>query len=198
MSHYFTDNRNLKQNRREISFRFLGVCYSFITDNGVFSKDEVDLGSIVLLDSVCKLPIGSRVLDLGCGYGVIGIVLKSLFGSSNIIGVDTNSRCIDLSKINADKNNVNIEYILSSGFSNIDGTFSSIICNPPIRAGKAVIYQLFEDSYKYLETGGYLWIVIRKSHGAQSAKNKLIEIFSNCELINRDKGFWVLRSKKIG
>ncbi len=196
MSHYFTDNRNLEENRKEIPFRFLGVYYTFITDNGVFSKSEVDFGTWVLLKTICKENLGTRMLDLGCGYGVVGVVCKKQFPELDILSVDVNPRAVELAKLNAEKNQVEINVDESDCYSNVTGTFTSIVTNPPIRAGKQVIYKMFEEAYDFLDGNGVLWIVIRKQQGAPSAKKKIEEVFGNCEIVEKEKGYYILKAIK--
>lgn len=198
MNHYFDDNRHLKSNRKEISFRFWCFNYSFILDNGVFSKDGIDMGSRVLLECVAEQTLGNKILDLGCGYGTIGIILKKIFTESEIQMVDVNPRALQLAKENAKKNNVEVEIYESNIYENVkDRDFTSIITNPPIRAGKSVIYKMFEEAYEHLQEDGDLWVVIRKSHGAKSAQNKIKEVFGNCEIVNKDKGYYILNAKKV-
>lgn len=198
MNHYFDDNRHLKSNRKEISFRFWCFNYSFILDNGVFSKDGIDTGSKILLEWVSKQTLGDRILDLGCGYGTIGIILKKIFTDSEIHMVDVNLRALELAKENAKRNDVNVSIYESNIYDQVSvNDFSDIITNPPIRAGKNVIYQMFEEAYEHLREGGRLWIVIRKSHGALSAQKKIMSVFGNCEIVKKDKGFYVLMAEKI-
>ena len=177
MSHYFTDNRQLPQNRKEISFRFSGFMLKFVTDNGVFSKNRVDLGTEVFLKTLSTQMLGDRVLDLGCGYGVSGIT-------------------VELAVLNAQKNGVEAEARVSDCFANIAETLSDILINPPIRAGKQVIFAMFEQALAHLEQGGHLMIVIRKQQGAESAWRKLRELFGNCEILEKEKGYWILKSTK--
>ncbi len=197
MNHYFDDNRHLKSNRKEISFRFWCFNYSFVLDNGVFSKDGIDTGSRILLEWVSKQTLGNRILDLGCGYGTIGIILKKIFPESEFHMVDVNPRALELAKENAKLNDVDVNIYESNIYDQITtDDFSDIITNPPIRAGKAVIYQMFEEAYDHLCEGGRLWVVIRKSHGALSAQKKIAPVFGNCEVVKKDKGFYVLMAKK--
>lgn len=198
MTHYFTDNTNLAQNRKEISFRFSGVNFRFITDNGVFSKSEVDFGTWVLLKTITPLITDGRVLDLGCGYGVVGIVVKTLCPNTQCLSVDVNGRAVELAKLNYRTNKVSGECLVSDRFRNVDPSlrFKHIITNPPIRAGKEVIYEMFEKAYDYLETNGVLWVVIRKQQGAPSAIKKITEVFNNCEVIAKEKGYFVLKALK--
>ncbi len=198
MDHYFTDNRHLAENRKEISFRFWCFTYTFITDNGVFSKDSVDFGTRVLLDTLCKKgELGEHILDVGCGYGVIGITLKKIYPKAQMEMVDVNPRAVLLAKENADKNNIEANIHESDVYESVEGnTFTDIITNPPIRAGKKVIYKIFEEAYDHLATNGNLWVVIRKQQGAASAVTKIKEIFGNCEIFNKEKGYFILNAKK--
>lgn len=193
MKHYFSDNTDLKHEYKEINYEFNDSSFKFLSDSGVFSRDKIDFGSELLLKSLKD--IKGDFLDLGCGYGVISIVSKKLF-DINAYGVDVNPRAVLLSKNNAKLNNVEVEYFVSNGFSNINKSFDNILVNPPIRAGKEVIYKMFVDAYSHLKENGELWVVIRKQQGANSALNKLNEIFDNCKIINKDKGYWILKSKK--
>lgn len=195
--HYFTDNCNLSSNRIEHAFVFMGNSYRFVTDRGVFSKDGVDYGTAVLLRLVAQEKLEGPVLDLGCGYGVVGIVVKTLFPQCVVTSSDVNSRAIDLTQCNAERNHVQITTILSNGFSSIPQQFQCVLTNPPIRAGKQIIYQMFDDAYAHLEKNGLLLVVIRKKQGAESAVRKLEAIFGNCEVVERDKGFWILRCVKL-
>ncbi len=197
MNHYFTDNRQLPQNRKEITFRFSCFKFSFISDNGVFSKDSVDMGSIVFLNALAKEALGEKLLDVGCGYGTIGITLKKLFPASTVTMVDVNPRALELAEINVKRNEVDAEVRLSDIYEQVaEHDFTDIITNPPIRAGKAVIYKIFEEAHAHLRTGGHLYVVIRKQHGAPSAQKKIASVFGNCEVIYKEKGYFVLKSTK--
>lgn len=198
MDHYFTDNRHLAENRKEISFRFWCFNYSFITDNGVFSKGGVDFGTNVLLDTIYKHnKLGDAVLDVGCGYGVIGITLKKIYKDKHFEMVDVNPRAVQLAIDNAKKNDVVVDIHESNVYDQVNGnTFTDIITNPPIRAGKKIIYQIFEEAYPHLADNGSLWVVIRKQQGALSAVKKIKEIFNNCDILTKEKGFYILRAKK--
>lgn len=134
---------------------------------------------------------------MGCGYGTIGIVLQKLYPSCSVVSVDVNPRAVELTQINSQQNSTTLTAFVSDGFEKIEDKFDYIVTNPPIRAGKAVIYKMFEDAYEHLHVGGSLIAVIRKQQGAQSAVKKFEEIFSNCEVVMRDKGYWILVSKKL-
>lgn len=194
--HYFTDNRNLASNRKEFSFRFLGNLYNFISDDGVFSKKNVDYGTLVLLEAAVKEEIQGKVLDFGCGYGVIGIVLQNKFSTSYIISSDINPRAVELANLNYQKNGLENKAIVSNGFENINDTFDWIFLNPPIRTGKANIYHLFDEAYNHLDENGKFMIVIQKKQGAESAIKKLETLFSTVKIVEKDRGYWVIQSVK--
>ena len=196
MAHYFTDNRNLEENRKEHSFRFSGHYYTFVTDNGVFAKTGVDLGTEILLKACADQILPGRTLDLGCGYGVVSVVLGSLVPRVKMVAVDINPRAVELCELNCAQNQVTCKAYVSDGFAEVNGLFRQIITNPPIRAGKKVIYPMFEDAFAHLSAGGIFLAVIRRAQGAESAQKKLLSVFGNCEIISRDRGYWVLKCVK--
>lgn len=196
MSHYFTDNKNMPHNRKDYSFRFLSYNFSVVSDDGVFSKTSLDEGTEVLLKEAVKQPITGRVLDLGCGLGIVTMVLKKQFPIIEVTGVDVNSRAIELSILNLKKNQIEGRILLSDGFEEVDESFDWVVSNPPVRVGKEKLYQLFEGVHAHLASHGKFIFVMRKSHGAQSAKKKCEALFGNCEILERSKGYYVLISVK--
>ena len=198
MNHYFTDNRHLAENRKELSFRFWCFNYTFTTDNGVFSKGSIDFGTQVFLNTILKTnELNNNILDVGCGYGPIGIIIKKHYPDATVEMVDVNPRAIELAKINAKANHVDVNIHESDVYAQVTGnSYTDILTNPPIRAGKKVIYEIFEKAYDHLADGGCLWIVIRKQQGANSAVTKIKEIFGNCSIINKEKGYFILKAKK--
>lgn len=194
---YFDNNENLISKKREISVLLNDTKYTFISDNGVFSKGEVDYGSIALLKILLKQNFTGNILDIGCGYGTIGLILAKNFPECNFLLSDVNIRACTLARENKKTFGVkNVEIIESDIFQNIDKNFDYIVTNPPIRAGKKVIYSIFEQSYHHLNQNGSLFIVIRRSHGAESAQKFIHSVFGNCELLKKDKGFYVYCATK--
>lgn len=192
---YYEDNRDLAHDVHELSVELLGLSLHFLTDAGVFSKNAIDYGSRVLLDNF--QPEGAKtLLDVGCGYGTLALTLAKKYGLKATL-VDVNSRALDLAKKNADKNNIEVNDIfLSNIYDNVEGNFDAIISNPPIRAGKEVVHTILSDAYEHLNDDGHLTIVIQKKQGAPSAQKKMKDVFGNCEIVAKDKGYYILRSYK--
>lgn len=196
MTHYYTDNALLKSEPKEIEFKFDNEEFVFTTDNGVFSKDEVDYGSYLLLKCVNQRPLGTEILDLGCGYGPIGIILARFHPSARIDLVDVNSRATELARKNGLKNKVNINVYQTDDICTLNKQFDTVILNPPIRAGKQVIFSLYEKANTVLKTGGSLYIVIQKKHGAKSSFDKLQKLFTEVNMLDRVNGHWLIKAIK--
>lgn len=191
---YYAENPDSAHDIHELKVILLGQSFTFLTDSGVFSKKMVDYGSQVLLNTL-DFEKGKTLLDLGCGYGPLGISLAKVQGVKPTM-VDINNRAIDLAKQNAQKNGVEADIFQSNIYEKVNETFDYIISNPPIRAGKQVVHTIISESINYLKVGGNLTIVIQKKQGAPSAKAKMEEVFGNVEILKRDKGYYILRSEK--
>ncbi len=193
--HYFSNNPTSAHHERQIETTLRGKAMRFYTDAGVFSKDEVDPGSRLLIETAAAL--SGRVLDMGCGWGPVGLSLALANPDAQIVMADINERAAELSERNRRLNGVlNAQIIISNGFEEVDGEFDHVFTNPPIRAGKQTIYAMFDESYRRLHTGGTLNIVIRKQQGAPSAKKHLEEVFGNAEVIDKSGGYWIIRCTK--
>jgi len=193
MAQYF-DNVNLPSEITEFNTFFLGTEFKFKTDNGVFSKEKLDFGTRLLLENLPIKEMSGDILDLGCGYGVVSIIL-SKFINASFDAVDVNKRALHLMEMNVKDNDVNnINIFESDCYSNIDKNkkYDYIITNPPIRAGKVVVYKMLKDARHYLKSNGYLYFVMRKDHGAKTAIKDVEDIY-NCEIIEKEKGFFIIR-----
>jgi len=191
---YFAENPDAKHDIHELNVELLGQRLTFLTDAGVFSKKMIDYGSRVLL-SVLDFEAGERVLDVGCGYGPLGLSLVKAYGVTATM-VDINQRALDLAQKNAERNQISADIFQSNVYEKVSGIFDHIISNPPIRAGKQVVHEVISGSYEHLTEGGDLTLVIQKKQGAPSAKSKMEAVFSNCEIVKKDKGYYILRSEK--
>lgn len=191
MSYYFTNDAGKKPNRKNISFRFLGTEETFVSDDGVFSKDTLDFGSRVLLETIIGLPLKGKVLDLGCGLGYIGILLKKYQPHLEVTMADINERAVELARINSEHYHQENCVLVSDGFAAIEGSFDCIVCNPPIRTGKKNVYRMLEDSLAHLNEDGAMYIVIRKQQGAASALS-FLDTIGQATVINRKNGYWII------
>ena len=192
MTHYYTDNSNLASNKREFDYYFDNEVFRFTTDNGVFSKGNVDYGSYILIKTIYKRNLGKSFLDLGSGYGPIGIIIKHFNPDVDVEMVDVNSRATELAVLNCKNNKTDIKVHLCENILELDHNFDTISLNPPIRAGKKVIYDLYDKSKEKLTDNGHLYIVIRKAQGAGSSISKLETLFNNVVVINKDGGYYVI------
>ncbi|MGN1400594.1 MAG: class I SAM-dependent methyltransferase [Bacillus sp. (in: firmicutes)] len=196
-SHYYSKNPDAESSPKYWEFVLRGRTFRFKTDNGVFSKKEVDFGSRLLIDSFSPSETGD-ILDVGCGYGPIGLSLAYAYPDVVVEMVDVNSRAIELSRENAEANGIsNVKVYESNVLEEVaNKTFAAVVTNPPIRAGKQIVHQIFESAYDHLKPGGELWVVIQKKQGAPSAAQKMEELFGNVETVNKKKGYSILVSKK--
>ena len=190
--HYYTENPNSAHDERRITLTALGNALTFTTDAGVFSRDGLDRGTEVLLEALP--PLSGRVLDLGCGWGAVGVALGKRWPGLEIVMTDINSRAVELARRNLAETGVTATVLQGDGFAAVSGSFDAIVTNPPIRAGKAVVYGLFDQAREYLKPGGALYVVIRKQQGAPSALKYLKERYGEAVTIDRGSGFHVLRA----
>lgn len=192
---YYEDNQDLSHDFQTLTVELLGQSMRFKTDRGVFSKNGIDYGSRVLLENY-QPESAKSLLDVGCGYGTLGLTLAKKF-DLDVTMVDVNSRALDLCRQNAIDNAVsNSKIELSNIYESVSEKYDAIISNPPIRAGKEVVHEILAGAFGHLKDGGHLTIVIQKKQGAPSAQKKMEEVFGNCQLVARDKGYFILRSYK--
>jgi len=190
--HYYTENPNSAHDERQVTLTALGNALTFTTDAGVFSRDGLDRGTELLLEALP--PLSGRVLDLGCGWGAVGVALGRKYPGLEIVMTDINRRAVELARRNLAANGVRAEVLQGDGFQAVTGAFDAIVTNPPIRAGKAVIYGLFRQAMDFLKPDGALYIVIRKQQGAPSALKYLKELYDRAGIIDRGSGFHVIRA----
>lgn len=196
MSHYYTTDRTLEHSYQTVTLKVRGIMLSLVTDRGVFSRNNIDFGSRVLLDHL-TLDHVHKALDVGCGYGPIGLFMARYNEDAHITMIDVNERAIELVQKNIDKNKIkNANVCKSDLFEQITETFDLIVTNPPIRAGKDTVFNIYEGAYDHLVEGGSLQVVIQKKQGAPSSVKKLEALFGNCEIVTKNKGYWVLLAKK--
>lgn len=195
--HYYSPKPGAAHQEQTIRVELRGRSYAFVTDAGVFSKKGVDYGSKLLIETMI-LPDRARVLDVGCGYGPIGLAAAALVPEGRVTMLDINERAVSLARRNAEQNNLrNVEIVQSDLLEAVQGrAFEVVLTNPPIRAGKEIVHRIFEQAAEALTEGGALWVVIQKKQGAPSARAKLESLFRQVEEVERDKGYWILRAIK--
>jgi len=198
MSHYFVNDDNVASKPRKVVYSINGVDFSFESDNGVFSKNELDKGSELLIETLLPIDLGKSLLDLGCGIGVIGLTLAYFHPGLNVCLSDVNTRALSLCDANAKTLRLSqkVTVLQSDVYTKVEGKFDSIVSNPPIRAGKKVTYEIYKGALEHLNDNGSLYIVIRKQQGALSVKSYLEELYGNVTVLAREKGYYILKSTK--
>lgn len=193
MSHYFT-NDNVKSEEHTINVIIKNIKLSFIVDNGIFSKKGLDFGTRTLLENIDIDKIKGDVLDFGCGYGPIGIYLKTI-SNANIDMIDINKRALNLAQRNAQLNKVDVNVFESNIYENIHKKYDAIVTNPPIRVGKKILYDILFQAKEHLKENGTLWLVVNKNQGAKSLAKDLEKEYE-VTIVTKNKGFYILCTKK--
>lgn len=199
MSHYFEDIKREEKDYFFIEGYINNKKYKFKSCNNVFSKKEVDYGSNLLIKTIINNynDLGTKVLDMGCGYGAIGISLADQYKNTHFVLTDITKTATRLAKDNLHHNNItNAEVINGNLYENVSGSFDFIITNPPISAGKKVLFEIVDKAYEHLEKEGQLILVVKKKHGQESMKKHMEAVFGNTEVLKRDKGYYIIASTK--
>lgn len=201
MPHYFTNDDGVKK-EYELACEISGVKLFFTTSDGVFSKKEMDDGTMFLINAVLPLMPGKderKMIDLGCGYGAIGVVFAKMRENLKVVMVDINEKAVELARNNIVKNGVESrsEALVSDGLpAAMQGTADYVITNPPFRAGKQTVLKFFTDACKALRSGGDFFAVLRKQQGAESYIKAIAGIFGKCDVILKKKGYVVVKANK--
>ena len=189
---YYTRQPQSASRPEELELDWRGRRLCFTTDSGVFSKGELDQGTRILLEALP--PLQGEVLDLGCGWGPVGVILAATNPGARLTMVDVNQRALQLAEANVRRNGLDCRVLESDGFGALtEERFDAVVTNPPIRTGKAVFYKMLADALEHLAPGGSLYLVIRKQQGAESCQ-RFLEETAKVERIARSGGFWVLRA----
>ncbi len=196
MAHYFTNEENLKSEIEKVIAEINGIPFYFYTDNGVFSKGELDFGTELLLKNFkYDDPNNKTLLDIGCGCGPIGIYASHLGFAVDMS--DVNKRAIHLSKMSLKEQGLNANVFESDAYKNINNKYDYIISNPPIRVGKEKLYEIVMNAKEHLKDGGTLWIVVRKQQGAESMVRDMKNVYKTVEVIAKKKGFFIIKASLI-
>lgn len=197
--HYYSHNPQVESNPQAWNFTLRQNVFHFKTDAGVFSKREVDFGSRLLIEAFeLNVEVKGPILDVGCGYGPMGLAIAKSYPERKVEMIDVNERAVFLAQENARVNQVdNTNIYISSLFDRVEEKlFAAILTNPPIRAGKIIVHEILEKSVDHLTKAGELWVVIQKKQGAPSAIEKMKQVYGNVEIIVKKKGYYVIKSKK--
>ncbi len=197
MSHYYLNDEKLNHKYKEFTINIKETTLRLKTDAGVFSKEGLDFGSRFLLENIEIAHNHQTIIDMGCGYGPIGIYVAKTHPDKMVYLYDVNARAIDLALQNKEINEVDNVIIKQSFlFEKVDIKADVILTNPPIRAGKQTIFKLYEQAFETLKDGGVLYVVIQKKQGAPSTEAKLASLFSKVEVVMKNKGYWLLLAQK--
>jgi 16S rRNA (guanine1207-N2)-methyltransferase len=190
---YFAKDPSSQSRIATAVWEYGGREYEFLTDSGVFSRGRVDYGSRLLASSLPALR--GRVLDIGCGYGFIGLAVKLMNPQAEVVLCDINHRALALARENAQRLGIEAEILESDGYARIEGKFDAIVTNPPVRAGKAVYYPWFDGAQERLRPGGALFIVLQRKQGAPSAEKRLEALFASVEEIGHGAGYHAIAAR---
>lgn len=195
MEHYYSKYQKSLLNLRKIRQKIKGIEFEFYTGSGVFSKEKIDKGTLLLAESMV-VQQNSKVLDIGCGIGIIGIVAAKIF-NANVVMSDINKRAVMLAKMNAKLNGGSFQIYHGSLYQPIkQNNFGAVISNPPQTAGKEICFKLIEESKNHLKTGGSLQLVARHNKGGSTLSKKMKEVFGNLSILAKKSGYWVYKSVK--
>lgn len=196
---YFTAHPTAQHDQHTFDFTLSGHVFHFLTDSGVFAKGTIDYGTRVLLQTLDfdQLPVG-HILDLGCGYGPIGLTVASEQPQRQVDLVDINQRALELARKNALRNQLtNIHVFASDSYQQVTITdYAAIYTNPPLRAGKVVVTTMITQAKDHLQRQGQFWLVVQKKQGAPSYQKIMQHTFGNAQIIKRDKGYYIIKSVK--
>src|SRR5438093_1507718 len=196
---YFETRPASARRPARITVTIRGRPFLLQTDSGVFSREGLDRGTELLLEAIEVGPCES-ILDLGCGYGIIGIVAARLSEGGRVVLTDVNERAVALANANVNANGIrNAEVRTGDLYQPVaDLAFDHILANPPIRAGRVIVDRIVVAAPPRLLEGGSLWLVARTRQGADSIRVRMAKAFGNATIVKRGSGFKVLRSTKSG
>lgn len=194
--HYFTENPDSEIKEKAFTANILGASLHFTSVSGVFSfENRVDKVSSNLIKNF--IPSGNSILDVGCGYGAIGLFLKALHKEQHITMIDINNRALDYSRKNAAANMLTVEVLHSNLYEALQNrVFDDIVSNPPFAAGKELNTKLITEAYDYLSPNGSLWLVAFHNKGGSTLKDLMKKVFGNVEDVDKSGGIRVYKATR--
>ncbi len=196
MPHYYSENQTSPLRLEKLNSVLRGRLFEFYSGSGVFSKKKVDNGTRVLVEN-CIVEDGWKVLDLGCGYGVVGVVIAKIFPRTTVLMVDINKRALKLAKMSLELNNIeNAEVRHSDLYSAVKEKFNTILVNPPMTAGRKLCFRIIEEAKEHLEKEGLLQLIAKHRKGGKMLGEKMLEVFGNMEEKTKSGGYRLYVSKK--
>lgn len=197
--HYYSGKPGVESKQKSIAEQLRGKDFIFTVDRGVFSGHGVDFGTKLLIENFISPSVEGKILDAGCGWGPIGLAIAATHPDRHVDMMDVNERSVALAKENAVRNHIENQSIMLSDIAEglPDTSYATVLTNPPIRAGKDVVFRIYEEAVRSLHPKGELWVVIQKKQGAPSTKKKLEELGLLVSTISKEKGYFIFMGKKI-
>lgn len=192
--HYFSENPSSEIREKNYNYTIKNATLALTAVSGVFAfEPRVDKVSELLISNFS--PSGLSVLDVGCGYGAIGLFIKALFPDQKLVMIDVNNRALEYSRLNARQTHLDVEVLGSDLYSSLEGIlFDDIVSNPPFAAGKELNRKLIGQAPMHLNPGGSLWLVAHHNKGGSTLKDIMTEVFGNAEDVEKSGGVRVYRS----
>ncbi|MBS3138781.1 class I SAM-dependent methyltransferase [Candidatus Woesearchaeota archaeon] len=188
VEHYYSEKQHSVLTEKTLDVTLFGARLSFVTPSGVFSFGHIDKGSLLLVEAVVLE--NQRVLDFGCGWGFVGVIVKKRFSGCAVTLTDVNERALHYAATNARKNHVSVHVVKSNLFSGLH-EFDAILVNPPMHAGREICYSLIEQAKQHLSVGGKLYLVALHNKGGAMLEKKMNDVFGNVQTAAKKGGFRV-------
>jgi 16S rRNA G1207 methylase RsmC len=195
--HYYTEEPKSTYRERTIKANIRGFDLTLKSASGIFASRDVDTASKLLIENA-ELPEKGKILDLGCGYGMIGVVAAKACPNCSVILTDINRRATALAAENLKQNYVkNAKVRQGDVYVAVkDEKFDLILLNPPMTAGREIVMRMIRGAPEHLNKNGSLQIVARKSKGGEFLFKEMDKLFSKTEVLAKSGGFWVYEGIK--
>ncbi|MCF7799022.1 methyltransferase [Candidatus Woesearchaeota archaeon] len=195
MTHYFDKEQQSELSEEEITVRLFGKLFKFYSASGLFSREHLDNATKLLVEN-CELTSGQKVLDLGCGWGAVCLLIGERCSYLKLFACDSNTRAVAYTKKNARKHNISVIVKQSNILDNQDKDFDVILTNPPYVAGRETCFDFINQSFEHLKQGGSLQLVARHNKGGKMLEKHMQDIFDNVTVLAKSGGFRVYKSVK--